>query len=161
PRSRYSRPLAPRVRGRASSPSSGARRSSATGRRLRGRLPLVPDVGRLLLVPLAVGELDRDRAVRLVEAALALVVLEDPDLEAVRPHRLRMLEETVADSGADLVGVDVEVREPVVVEDREAAAEDVPLAVADTAAEEAQVLLVRVQPREEVEQREGRLEDRD
>ena len=41
-------------------PASDAAPSSATGRRLAGGLPLVPDVGSLLLVPLAVGELDRD-----------------------------------------------------------------------------------------------------
>src|SRR5437763_2537630 len=57
--------------------------------------------------------------------------------------------------------MDVEMREPAAVEDREAAAEQVRLALAHAAAEEGEVLLVRVELRQEVEQRKGRLEDRD
>ena len=72
-----------------------------------------------------------------------------------------MLEERVADSRPDLVRVHVEVHEPVVVEDREAAAEEVDLALAHAPTEEGEVLLVRVECRQEFEQRERRLVDRD
>src|SRR4051812_18041308 len=98
---------------------------------------------------------------RLVEATRPLVLLEDPELEPVRPQGGHVLEERVTEARADRVGVDVEVREPVAVQEREAAAEEVGLALAHAAAEEGEVLLVRVQLRQEVEQRERRLEDRD
>ncbi len=110
---------------------------------------------------LAVRELDRRRAMRLIEAARALVLLEDPELEAVRPQRRDVLEQRVADADPDLVRMDVEMRQPVAVENRETATQDVRLRVADATAEEAEVLLVSVELRQEVEQRKRRLEDRD
>jgi hypothetical protein len=72
-----------------------------------------------------------------------------------------MLEERVTDARSDLVRMDVEVGEPVALDDRNPAAEDVRLALTDAAAEERQALLVRVELREEVEQRERGLDDSD
>ena len=72
-----------------------------------------------------------------------------------------MLEQRVTDAGADLVGMNVEVREPVAVERGEAAAEDEDLAVPHATAEEREMLVVRVELREEVERPERPLEDGD
>src|SRR5437763_9506048 len=134
--------------------------SSARDRRLAAGRPSVPHVGCLLVVVRAVGELDGDCAVRLVEAPRALVLLEDPELEAVRPQGGHVLEERVTDAGPDLVRMDVEVREPAAFEDREATVEEVGLTVAYAATEVVQVLLVGMELRQEVEQRDRRREDR-
>src|SRR5438105_2961096 len=121
--------------------------SSATARRLAAGRPSIAHVGSLLLVPFAVRELDRHRAVRFVEVARALVLLEDPELEAVGSPRLYVLEQCVADAGADCVRVDVEMGEPIAVERGETAAEDVDLAVPHATAEEREMLVVRVELR--------------
>src|SRR5205823_13241945 len=94
----------------ASWPRWDERPSSARGRGLTAGRPSVPHVGCLLGVARAVGELDGDCAVRLVEAPRALVLLEDPELEAVRPQRGHVLEEAVAAAGPDFGRLDVDMR---------------------------------------------------
>ena len=102
---------------------------------------------------------------RFVEAPRAGVLLEDPEREAVRPFGLGGVEQRRADAPAEGGRIDVQLRELRFAEDNEtehlAVVCDPRLAVGDAAVEEAEVLLVRVQPREKVERRERTLEDGD
>src|SRR5439155_8009004 len=121
PRSTRTRPpAAPAGPSRASRPRSDGAQSNATGRPLAGERPSIAHVGRLLLVPGAVRELDRDAAALLVEVPGLHVVLEGPEAEALRPLVLRELEERRADAFTVRLRVDVEERPEVSVESEEA-----------------------------------------
>src|SRR4029079_2739757 len=91
---------------------------SFTTRRYRGggpasRAPLVERVRLTLLVAAAVRELDDPAAVPLVEAPRALVALEDPEPEAVRPPRAHLPEQRRPDAVSLRGRVDVEEPEQV------------------------------------------------
>src|SRR3954454_791071 len=83
-------------------------------------VPRVQGVRLPLHVPGAVGETDELEAVALVEPARADVLLEHPELEAVRPQTLGVLEQRGADAAVLCRRRGVEVRELVPAETGEA-----------------------------------------
>src|SRR5262249_20278868 len=128
--------------------------------------PLVPDVRHALLVPGAVAELDRLKAVPFVEAARTVVLLERPESEPAGETRLCVVEHLRADAVARRADVEVEVQQLVARQEHVAAyltvVPDPAFMVGDASAEPADVLRVRVEHGEVGHRREDPLiEERD
>jgi hypothetical protein len=120
-----------------------------TGARL-GRTPLVERIGLALLVALPVRDADELEPVALVEAARALVLLEDPEREAGGTAFLRLREQQTADALVLPVGLDVDLEQLVGRENREAedavaAVGDPHLVIGEEPGDEGDVLLGRVE----------------
>src|SRR2546430_661142 len=92
---------------RSSGGSSASR--SPSSRRSSGSSPLVQRVRLFLHVPGAVRDPDEPEAVPLVEPARAVVLLEDPELEALGPLNLRVVEQRRPDPATLAPGLDVQV----------------------------------------------------
>src|SRR5436190_5545410 len=101
-----------RVRRPATRATSDAAPSSTRGQVLAAGRPFVPGVGRAFHVRAAVGEFDEAETAALVEAARALVLLEDPELQAMTALALRELEQLAAEASPLRFGLDVQLLDP-------------------------------------------------
>jgi cob(I)alamin adenosyltransferase len=122
--------------------------------------PLVERVWLPLLVPGAVRQLDEPAAVPLVEGAGALVALEHPEAEPLRPALLCAVEQRAADAPPEGLWLDVERLELILseggkAEDQPVLLPDPDLPVTHELAEELAILLGRVQRGEEGQGSEG------